>query len=111
MFTATVRLLHPDWTKVKMRTYFSFSPKALPFTKAGLNRFAPEIFNKKFNPQEIADSGIMLGRQVRVRITHEPYEGQPRAKIAQILPAATEGASANGGGKSGAKSSDKKFFQ
>jgi hypothetical protein len=104
MFTGTFQLEHPDYSNVKLKSYFSFGAKALPFTKRALNQFAPDVFSGAFKPQEIADSGVMIGRKVRVRITHGEYQGQKRSQIGDVLPAAAAGAgAANGGGKSGSQ--------
>lgn len=99
MFTGVFRLDHPDFSKVKLYSYFSFSKKALPFTKASLNRFAKDVFGSgQFDPQKIADSGVMLGKKVRVKIGHEEFEGEKRARIQNVLPAG-EGNGASGGDK------------
>jgi hypothetical protein len=100
MFTATFQLTKEGFEKVKLRSYFSFSPKALPYTKASLNRFARDIFgNGAFDAQKISDSGVMLGRKVRLKVKHQDYEGDKRAAIDQVLP--PEEGTSNGGGKSG----------
>jgi hypothetical protein len=103
MFTCTVAIEHPDYQNAKRKMYFSFSPKALPITKASLAKLDAK-FAGSFVPQEIADSGMMLGRKVKVRITHQDYEGQKRDRIAEVAPR-SEGGQANGSGKSG-----KSFF-
>jgi hypothetical protein len=106
MYTAVFKLLHPDYEKVKLRSYYSFSQKALPFTKAALRRFAPELVNGPVNPQKVADSGDMLGRKVRLRVTHEKdergiSESGKIARVSNVLPAAeaTNGAGTGGGAK------------
>lgn len=110
MFTGVFRLEHPDYSKVKLRSYFSFSPKALPYTKAGLNRFAKDVFGDgKFNPQKVADDGILLGRKVRIKVGHQDYEGEKRAKIDTVLPASSEGNSSNGATSNGGAKSGKFF--
>lgn len=105
MFTAVFRLLHPDYEKVKQRTYFSFSQKALPYTKAGLNRFAKDVFGEPFDPQKIADSGIMMGRKVRLRIVQakddQGFSDTGRInRVNAVLPPLAEG-EGNGAAKSG----------
>jgi hypothetical protein len=107
MFSAVFQLEHPDYSRVKLRSWFSFSPKALPFTKRSLNQFAKDVFGgpEGFNPRNVADSGIMIGRKVRLRVTHGEYEGQKQARVSDVLaPAGGDaGGSAYGGGKSGSK--------
>ena len=79
--------------------YTSFSPKALSGTKSALLLFDPTIFDKPFKPADVANSGEMLGRKVRVKIDHETYQGNTRSKIQYILP--YEGETSVEGGASG----------
>jgi hypothetical protein len=105
MFTGIFEVDHADYQGQKLRSYFSFSPKALPFTKAALNRFAKDIFDKPFKPEAIADSGDLIGRKVRIKVGHQDYEGEKRSKIDQVLAPASDaaGSANNGAGKSSGK--------
>lgn len=78
----------------KLPHYLVFSPKALPFTKAAINRIqdGPTIFGGKVNLQQIADSGALLGKWARARVSIREYEGQDRSNISQFLPIQTDGA-------------------
>lgn len=98
-FEFIFQLTTEPFAKRKLYFYGSFSPKALSGTKTALLRIAPDVFDKKFNPQEVADSGILLGKPVRVKVDHEAYQGVQRAKIAYILEAAGE--TGQEGGSSG----------
>lgn len=84
-----------DYVNRKLPYYFSFSAKALPFTKAALAKVAPELLQGKFNPQQIADEGTMLGKKVRFRVVIKEYEGEDRSNIGALLPA-VEGTAGNG---------------
>jgi len=76
----------------KLFFYASFSPKALSGTKTALLRIDPTIFSSPFKPQEVADNGILLGKKVRIKVTHEDYNGETRARIQTILaPGAVQG--------------------
>jgi Protein of unknown function (DUF669) len=72
----------------KLPHYLVFSAKALPFTKAAINRIedGPAIFGGKVNLQQIADSGALLGKKARARVSIREYEGQDRSNISQFLP-------------------------
>ena len=52
----------------KLYTYWSFSAKALPFTKAAINRVAPELTTGAFDPQKVADQGLLIGKPCRIRV-------------------------------------------
>lgn len=80
----------------KLYTYWSFSQKALPFTKAAIMRVAPEILQGKFSPQQVCDSGALLGKKCRMRVTVEDYQGEPRSRISQLLAAGDPAAAGNG---------------
>jgi hypothetical protein len=112
MFTCVVALTHPDHDGTKVRTYFSFSKKALPFTKRGLKQLAPDIdWESPFNPEEIERSGTMLNRKVDVYITHEKDDqsGEKRHRVQRLVPQKEGGGAAtNGTGAGGAKGG--KFF-
>lgn len=79
----------------KLYFYASFSPKALSGTKTSLQRIEPTIFNGPFKPKEVAESGQLLGKPVRLKIKHQEYNGEMQAAIQQILApsAAGEGVS------------------
>lgn len=98
MITLQLVITEGEYQGRKHYTYWSFSQKALPFTKATIGRVAPELLEKAFNPQKVCDEGMLLGRACRGRVVHEEYQGEMRSKIGQLLPPAANG-SGNGGGK------------
>jgi hypothetical protein len=107
MFTVQIGIADGEYKGRKLYTYLSFSQKALPFTKATIARIAPELLQGPFNPQEIADSGKLLGKPCRIRVNHVDYQGEPRARITQVLAAAD---AANGGATNGAGGKKDGFF-
>lgn len=84
-FEFVIALQDPPYDKRKLYFYASFSPKALSGTKTALLRIAPDIFDQKFNPEEVANSGVLLGRPIKVKVDHEEYQGQTRAKISYLV--------------------------
>jgi Protein of unknown function (DUF669) len=107
MLTLQIAITDGQYQGRKLPTYWSFSQKALPFTKAAINRVAPEILTSKFAPQQVADEGRLLGKPCRIRVNLEDYQGEPRSRITQILPA--EGGQA-GNGAAGSGAQAKGFF-
>jgi hypothetical protein len=97
MITLQVAITEGDYQGRKLYTYWSFSQKALPFTKAAIQRVAGELLTAKFNPQQVCDEGKLLGKPCRIRVAVEDYQGEPRSKIAQVLAPAGGGGSATGG--------------
>ncbi len=81
----------------KLFFYTSFSAKALSSTKSNLMKIAPDLFAGQFNPQVIADQGLALGKPVRIKVTHQLYEGEQRARVQSILPPAAQGAQGGDG--------------
>jgi hypothetical protein len=77
----------------KLPHYLVFSAKALPFTKAAINRIedGAKIFSGQVNLQQVADSGALLGKRARARVGIREYEGQDRSNISQFLPIQTDG--------------------
>jgi len=96
-FEFIFQLTEAPYERRKLYFYASFSPKTLSGTQTALLRIAPDVFDKKFNPQEVADSGALLGKPVRVKVDHEAYQGVQRAKISYILEAAGETGEDSGG--------------
>jgi hypothetical protein len=88
-----------DYAGRKLPYYFSFSEKAVPFTKAALEKVAPEYANGKFDPAKVAADGALLGKVFKARVGWQTYEGTERHTISQILPPAGAGAAAPSGTK------------
>lgn len=82
----------------KLYFYASFSEKALAGTKTALLRIDPTIFSGPFRPKDIADQGTLLGKQVRIKVTHEEYNGEQRSRIQSILAPASPGSASGGSG-------------
>ena len=99
MFTIIFAIDGGEYAGRKLYFYASFSPKALSGTKTALLRIDPTIFNGPFKPEEIANNGTLLGKKVRIKVTHEDYNGETHARIQTILaPAAAGEAGSSDGG-------------
>lgn len=98
MFKVVFAISEGDFAGRKLFYYISFSPKALAGSKTALLRIDPTIFNGPFKPQEIADSGQLLNKPVRLKVSHEDYNGEARAKVQFIMQAGEGGGSAAGKG-------------
>jgi hypothetical protein len=100
MFTAVLEIDGGDYAGRKLYSYMSFSQKALKGTKTNLMRIDPETFAGQFDPQKIADSGVMLGKRVRFRVTHQERQdtGEPQASVGQFLALDNAGSSSGGDG-------------
>lgn len=73
-----------DFDGRKIFDNISFSQKALPYTKATIKNFAPDLLTASFNPKAIAESGELVGKQITIKIKHEQYEGNTNARVASI---------------------------
>lgn len=89
--------MHPDYAGRKLYFYASFSEKALAGTKTALLRIDPTIFSGPFKPQAVAENGVLLGKRVRIKVSHEDYNGEARARIQTILAPASGGVGAGSG--------------
>lgn len=100
MFTWIFRITEGDYAGRKLYYYTSFSNKALKGTKTSLVRIDAEIFSGQFNPQEVAESGKLLGKPVRIKISHEERQdnGELQARVQNIMPPASATSGENGGG-------------
>jgi hypothetical protein len=97
MFTLQLMINEGQYRGRKLYTYWSFSQKAMPFTKATIQRVAPELLAGAFNPQQVADEGRLIGKPCRVRVTVEEYNGEDRTKVGQMLAPADTGSSTGNG--------------
>jgi hypothetical protein len=100
MFTAVCQIDGGEYNGRKLTAYLSFSQKAIRGTKTNLMRIDPNVFAGQFNPQKIADDGIMLGKRVRIRIGQQDRQDDPSQKsntVAGFLPLQGGAAEASGG--------------
>lgn len=102
MFTFIFRIIGGDYDGRKLYFYASFSPKALRGTKTNLIRLDPVIFGGQFNPQELVDSGVLLGKKSKIRVTigQRQDTGEDQSQIAGLMPAgdAASQTGSSGGG-------------
>jgi len=97
MFQIIFNITEGDYAGRKLYFYASFSQKALPGTKTALLRIDPTIFSTPFKPEEVANSGVLLGKPVRIKVSHEDYNGEVRARVQAVLTA-DSGAAQGGDG-------------
>ena len=71
----------------KLWHIMSFSPGALATTKSNILKFAPDILSSRFDPKAIAESGELVGKKFQVKTKIEPYNGEDRTRVAQVLAA------------------------
>lgn len=85
MWEMTMAITDGDFANRKLFTFMSFSEKALPGTKASIQKIAPALLEGSFSPKKIADNGDLIGVVARVKTKIEPYNGEDRTKVAQWL--------------------------
>lgn len=96
MFTFSFRIDGGEFEGRKLPYYTSFSPKALSGTKTALSRLDANMFSGVFKPQEVAESGALLQKKLRIKVGEQEYNGEIRSKIDYILAPST-GEASNGG--------------
>jgi hypothetical protein len=87
MLSFRFRIIEGQYADRKLPFWLSFSAKALPGTKANLNRLAPELISQAFKPRELADQGYFHGKLVRIRVDVQEYQGEMRNNIRGLLAA------------------------
>jgi len=93
MYSMTVRITEGPNQGRKLPLWLSFSQKALPGTKANLNRIAPELTTQAFKPRELAESGYFTNKPCRFRVDLQEYQGEMRSRVTGFLPIPAGGAS------------------
>jgi hypothetical protein len=54
-----------------------------------------QLANTPFNPEEVANQGLLLGKACQVRLDVRKYEGEMRNNVKDVLPPAADGGGAN----------------
>lgn len=91
MWTWKFEISEGDFANRKLFFHTVLVPDQLPRLKKVLARVAPELLEGPFNPQEVADQGLLVGKACQVRVDVRKYEGTDRNNVRDVLPAA-EGA-------------------
>lgn len=85
MWTWRVEVEDGDFAGRKLFTHTTFNEGGLPRTKKAIMRVAPELLEGPFDPEKVAESGVMLGKRLRVRVDIRPYQGEKRNNVREIL--------------------------
>ena len=92
MWTWTFEIESGEHAGRKLFFHSPFTPNMLPRVKKILARVAPEVLAGPFDPKEVADSGIMVGKRAKLRVDIRKYEGQDRNNVRDVLPPDDDGA-------------------
>lgn len=68
MWNLKLSVLDEEYQNRKLFTFFSFSEKALPNTKAALAVVAPELLSTQFNPKNPEIVSSLIGRKAKVQV-------------------------------------------
>ena len=90
MWTMKFEIEGGEFNKRKLFFHMVFAASSMPRTKKGLAVIAPELLTQQFSPKAIADSGVLLGRKLRIRLDIRKYEGSDRNNVRDVLPASEE---------------------
>lgn len=93
MWTFKFEVTDGEHARRKLFFHAVFAATSMPRTKKLLAVLAPELLTQKFSPAAIADGGILLGRQCRIRVDIRKYQGEDRNNVRDVLPATEGGAS------------------
>lgn len=86
MWTLKFEVEGGEFAKRKLFFHMVFAATSMPRTKKGLAVIAPELLTQSFSPKAVADSGVLLGRKVRIRVDIRKYEGTDRNNVRDVLP-------------------------
>lgn len=90
MWTWVLEVQDGEFAGRKLFFHTVFKGAGLPITKKAISRVAPELLEAPFDPQEVADSGTMIGKPLRARVDVRKYEGEMRNNVKELF-AASEG--------------------
>lgn len=86
MWSWKLRVIDGEFADRILFYHSVFAGKGLPFTKKALMKAIPDIAGAPFNPEEVANSGALIGRQFRARVDVRPYEGEQRNNVKGLFP-------------------------
>jgi hypothetical protein len=86
MWSVQMAITEGEFANRKLFTFLSFSPKALPGTKANIRKINPDLLSSDFKPKAIAESGELVGTVVCVKTKLEEYQGEKRTRVQNFLP-------------------------
>ena len=85
MWTWELEVADGEYAGRHLFTHTTFNEGGLPRTKRAIARVMPELLEKPFDPEEVANSGVMLGKALRARVDIKPYEGRKTNNVRDIL--------------------------
>jgi hypothetical protein len=97
MWTWKLELLDSAGEFAGRKVFFHspFIEVMMPRVKKIISRVAPELLNGPFNPEEVANSGVLVGKPCKVRLDISMYEGKRRNNVKDILQAVAAGGEAS----------------
>jgi hypothetical protein len=69
----------------KVFFHMPFVESMQPRNKKIIGRIAPELLEGAFDPQKVADEGILVGKPCQVRLDVRPYQGEQRNNVRDVL--------------------------
>lgn len=88
MWTWTLEVEDGDFQGRKLFMHTVFQGKGLPITKRAIAQVFPHLMQGAFNPQEVAESGNLLGARMRARVGQQMYDGRKTNNVKGVFAAA-----------------------
>lgn len=87
MWTVVLEISEGEQQGRKLFYHLPFMKDMMPRVKKFLVRIgAGDLANSPFNPEEVANQGILVGKACQVRVDIRKYEGQDRNNVKDVLP-------------------------
>jgi hypothetical protein len=74
-----------DYAGRKVYYHMPFVENMMPRVKKVISRLAPELLEQAFNPESVADEGLLIGKTCQVRLDIRPYEGRKTNNVREVL--------------------------
>jgi len=85
MWTWILEVESGEFIGRKLFFHSTFNEKGLPRTKKTISQVAPELLESEFKPSIIADTGILIGKRCRAKVSISMYEGKLRNTVKDLL--------------------------
>lgn len=90
MWTIIFEISDGDYAGRRLYYHNVFSEGGMPRVKRTLKVLDKELAQQRFSAKQVAESGVLLGKECRIKTRRRVYEGQPRAEVQQVLEPNTQ---------------------
>ncbi len=90
MWTLQLEISDGEYAGRILFTHLVFKGPGLAYTARNMKRFAADICEQQFDPEDAEIIGQMLGKELRAKTTMRKWEGKMRTNVTDLLAPAAD---------------------